>query len=96
MYFIGEKISNHTNKLETFVETIPVRALSKLWVCILCLEGIAGSNLVGGMNVRLLLMVCIMHLEVSAISRSLDQGSTAKCVCVYVCRQVGIVECDQV
>jgi len=48
---------------------VPVAALSKVWVCGRSLVGIAGSNPVGGLDVRCECLCC--QVEVSASGRSL-------------------------
>jgi hypothetical protein len=44
---------------------IPVAVRSKAWVYGRSLVGIAGSNTAGGMDICLLRMLCVVHVEVS-------------------------------
>ena len=66
-----------------YISVILLAARSKAWVCGRPLDGIACSNLVGGMDVCLMSVVCC-HVEVPAAGRSLVQGSPTECVCVFV------------
>jgi hypothetical protein len=44
-----------------YKKTIPAAALSKAWVCVRSLAGIAGSNPAGGMDVCVLNMWCAVR-----------------------------------
>jgi len=55
------RFSNEKNSLY-FIETFSsVTVQSKAWVCGHSLAGIAGSNPVGGMGVRLLCLFCFVR-----------------------------------
>jgi len=58
-------------------------SIGRTWVCILSIAGKAGSNPAGGVDVLLLLVICVLHIENSATSRSLVQK-----VMSSVCDQV--------
>jgi hypothetical protein len=47
------------------------------------LAGIAGSNITGGMDICLFLILCVLEVETSATGRSLAQGVPTECVRVY-------------
>ena len=71
---------------------IPAVARSKASVCIHQLAGIVGSNPVGGMDVCLLRVLCLVQVAASASARSFVQGSPIECVCV--CVSDCIIRCD--
>jgi hypothetical protein len=66
-------------------EPKPMSAWPESWMCVHSLAGFAGSIQAGGMDVRLLCVVCCL-VEVSATGRSLAQRSPTEC---------GVSECDR-
>jgi hypothetical protein len=62
-----------------------VAVRSKTKVCSGSIAGIAGSNPVDIMDVRLLCLLRVVQVAASATSRSLVQRSPTGCVCVCVC-----------
>ena len=66
---------------------------SKAHVCRGSITRIAVSNLVDGIGVRLLCLMCGVPVAPSAASRSLVYRSTNGCVCVYVCVCVFVCNC---
>ena len=59
-------------------------AQPKAYVCGRSLVGIAGSSPVGGIDVCLLCIFCVVQVEVSAKGRSFVQVSPTRCECVCV------------
>ena len=59
--------------------SIPVADRSKAWVCSRSLAGIAGSNPAPGHGSVSVVSVVCCQVEVSAMSRSLDQRSPTDC-----------------
>ena len=74
-----------TQNVYTSLMPIPV---AKAWVCVGSLTGIAGSISVGGMDVSLLSMLCVVKIQASARDQSLAQRSPTECVRVIQCDQV--------
>ena len=56
-------------------------ARSKAWVSVRSTAGIAGSCPSEGMDIRLLCLLCVVKVEVSAEGRSLVQMSPTGSVC---------------
>jgi hypothetical protein len=63
---------------------IPVDARSKAWVCGLTLAGIAGSNSVGGMDVYLFRMSCVVRYSSLRRANHSSDGVLPGVMCLSV------------
>jgi hypothetical protein len=61
---------------------IPVAARSKVWVCGRSLTRIVGSNLTGGMDVCLLLVLCVVRYRSLRRADRLSRGVLPTLVCL--------------
>jgi hypothetical protein len=69
------------------VPAIALDTQSKANVCGRSLVEIAGSSPAGGMDVCLLCISRVVHVEFSATGRSFVQVSPTRCLCVIECYQ---------